>query len=143
MDAAVAIGRFLESPGLSDATRRAYRSDLRDFSAWLDDHALALDDVDVRALADYTAELGRARRGLAPATISRRLSAVRALIRHALGPSRVPDVIFGYTVGNDMNTREGGLRNIGSTNQRAAIVANLRAATTEMEALLGLLGETA
>ena len=35
MDTAVAIDRFLESPGLSDATRRAYRSDLRDFSSWL------------------------------------------------------------------------------------------------------------
>ena len=60
MDAAVAIDRFLQSPGLSDATRRAYRSDLRDFSSWLVDHSLALEDVDVRAMAEYTAELGRA-----------------------------------------------------------------------------------
>ena len=91
MDTAVATDRFLDSPGLSEATRRAYRSDLRDFAAWLDDRGLSLDEVDVRTLADYTAELGRARRGLAPATISRRLSAVRSLVRHALGPSRVPD----------------------------------------------------
>ena len=42
-------------------------------------------------LAAYTAELGRARRGLAPTTIGRRLSAVRSLARHALGPERVPD----------------------------------------------------
>jgi len=42
-------------------------------------------------LAAYTAELGRARRGLAPTTIGRRLSAVRSLVRHALGPARVPD----------------------------------------------------
>ena len=42
-------------------------------------------------LAAYTAELGRARRGLAPTTIARRLSAVRSLVRHALGPERVPD----------------------------------------------------
>ena len=53
-----------------------------------------LDDVDVRVFAAYTAELGRARRGLAPSTIARRLSAVRSLTRHALGPSRVPEAAF-------------------------------------------------
>ena len=91
METSVAIHRFLASPRLSDATRRAYGADLRDFAAWLRSQQLVLDDVDVRALASYTAELGRARRGLAPATIARRLSAVRALIRHALGPSQVPE----------------------------------------------------
>jgi site-specific recombinase XerD len=90
VDTEVAIGRFLASPALGDATRRAYRSDLRDFAGWLHEQGLSLDEIDVRALADYTAELGRARRGLAPATIARRLSAVRALIGHALGPTRVP-----------------------------------------------------
>ena len=90
MDTRLAIHRFLESPSLSAATRRAYRSDLRDFSGWLCDRGLDLDALDVRLLAEYTAELGRARRGLAPATISRRLSAVRGLARHALGPARVP-----------------------------------------------------
>ena len=50
-----------------------------------------LDDVDVRVLAAYAAELGRARpRKLAPATIARKLAAVRAFLRHALGPARVP-----------------------------------------------------
>ena len=87
----VAIDRFLASPGLSEATRRAYRADLRDFGSWLHARGLVLDDVDVRVLADYTSELGRARRGLAPATVGRRLSAVRSLVRHALGPSRVPE----------------------------------------------------
>ena len=91
MDTEAAIDRFLASPALSDATRRAYRVDLRDFGDWLAEQGLALDDVDVRVLADYTAELGRARRGLAPTTIGRRLSAVRSLVRHALGPERVPE----------------------------------------------------
>jgi integrase/recombinase XerC len=91
VDTDAAIERFLASPALSDATRRAYAADLRDFSAWLHAQGLELDDVDVRALAAYTAELGRARRGLAPTTIARRLSAVRSLVRHALGPARVPD----------------------------------------------------
>lgn len=91
MDTAVAVDRFLSSPALSDATRRAYAADLRDFSRWLAERGLELDELDVRVLADYTAELGRARRGLAPTTIARRLSAVRSLARHALGPERVPD----------------------------------------------------
>ena len=91
VDTAVAVDRFLSSPALSEATRRAYAADLRDFSRWLDDRGIGLDDLDVRVLAAYTAELGRARRGLAPTTIARRLSAVRSLARHALGPERVPD----------------------------------------------------
>jgi site-specific recombinase XerD len=91
VDTEAAIDRFLASPALSDATRRAYRADLRGFGDWLAEQGLALDDVDVRVLADYTAELGRARRGLAPTTIGRRLSAVRSLIRHALGAERVPE----------------------------------------------------
>jgi site-specific recombinase XerD len=84
------VERFLASPGLSPATRRAYASDLRDFTTWLEGTGLTPDQVDARALTDYLGELGRARRGLAPATIARRLSAVRALLRYALGPERVP-----------------------------------------------------
>jgi site-specific recombinase XerD len=91
VDTAVAVDRFLSSPALSEATRRAYAADLRDFSAWLGSQGLVLDNLDVRVLAAYTAELGRARRGLAPTTIARRLSAVRSLARHALGPERVPE----------------------------------------------------
>jgi site-specific recombinase XerD len=91
VDTRLAIDRFLASPALSDATRRAYRADLRDFSSWLGERELTLDDIDVRVLADYTAELGRSRRGLAPPTVARRLSAVRALVRQTLGTSRVPE----------------------------------------------------
>ncbi len=47
--------------------------------------------MDVRALSAYTGELGRARNRLAPATIARRLSAVRAFLRFTLGAARVPD----------------------------------------------------
>jgi site-specific recombinase XerD len=89
------IDRFLESPALSEATRRAYRVDVREFAAWLDKRGTSLQEVDVRALADYAAELGRARpRKLAPATIGRKLAAVRAFLRHALGKERVPDASF-------------------------------------------------
>jgi site-specific recombinase XerD len=87
-----ATDRFLASPALSESTRRAYRSDIEEFCSWLEERHTKLDDVDVRALADYVAWLGGRRgRKLAPATISRKLAAVRAFLRHALGPERVPD----------------------------------------------------
>ena len=85
-----AIDRFLEHGGLSDATRRAYASDLRSFTAWLEG-AGSLDDVDVRVLADWVTDLGRGSRRLSPATITRRLAAVRACLRFTYGPARVPD----------------------------------------------------
>jgi site-specific recombinase XerD len=89
------LERFLASPSLSEATRRAYRVDAEEFCSWLRQRGKGLEDVDVRVLADYTAELGRARpRKLAPATIGRKLAAVRAFLRHALGPERVPDASF-------------------------------------------------
>jgi len=95
VDAAAAAERFLRSPALSEATRRSYRHDVEEFVAWLDRRDTDLDAVDVRGMADYAAELGRARpRKLAPATIARKLAAVRAFLRHALGPARVPDASF-------------------------------------------------
>lgn len=95
MDTGAAIDRFLQSGGLSDATRRAYGSDLSSFAAWLEGRGLALDDVDARVLADYVAELGRGRNRLAPSSISRRLAAIRSCLRFTFGPSRVPDVALG------------------------------------------------
>jgi integrase/recombinase XerD len=87
-----AVERFLASPGLSDATRRAYRWDVEQFARWLAARKLELRDVDVRVLADYTTELGRSRpRKLAPATIARKLAAVRSFLRFTLGSARVPD----------------------------------------------------
>jgi site-specific recombinase XerD len=89
------IDRFLASPSLSDATRRAYRIDVHEFCAWLQRRGTKLDSVDVRTLADYAAHLGRARpRKLAPATIGRKLASVRSFLRFTLGATRVPDVSF-------------------------------------------------
>jgi site-specific recombinase XerD len=87
-----ATARFLASAGVSASTRRAYAADLRDFAAWYGNGEL--ERVDVRVLADYTADLGRARPGgkLSPSTIARRLAAVRALLRFSLGPGAVPDI---------------------------------------------------
>ena len=91
MTASVAIERYLRSAALSASTRRAYAADLHAFATWYGERAL--EEIDVRVLAEYIAELGRARPGgkLAPASISRHLSAVRSLIRFALGPAEVPE----------------------------------------------------
>ncbi len=89
------IQRFLDSPALAEATRRAYRVDVEEFARWLERRGTRLDAIDVRVLAEYATELGRGRpRKLAPATIGRKLAAVRAFLRHALGPERVPDASF-------------------------------------------------
>ena len=92
MNAAAAAAKFLDSPALGGATRRAYRFDVREFCEWLGDRDL--ESVDVRTLVEYVGYLGTSRRGrgkLAPATISRKLAAVRAFLKHALGAARVPE----------------------------------------------------
>jgi integrase/recombinase XerD len=92
VDSRSAANRFLASPALSAATKRAYGGDLEEFCSWLEERGTKLDKIDVRVLADYVAWLGGRRgRKLAPATISRKLAAVRAFLKHALGPERVPD----------------------------------------------------
>jgi site-specific recombinase XerD len=87
-----AVDRFLGAPSRSEGTRKAYRVDVGQFARWLRARDLELEDVDVRVLADYAAELGRGRPKLAPATVARKLAAVRSFLRFTLGRSRVPDV---------------------------------------------------
>jgi len=94
------IERFLESPSLASATRRAYRIDVEEFASWLRARRLRVEDVDAAQLSAYAAELGSARAGrrprtLARATIARKLAAVRAFLRYALGPARVSDAQLG------------------------------------------------
>jgi site-specific recombinase XerD len=91
MDTRATCERFLEHGGLADATRRAYASDLRSFATWLEARHLALDDVDVRVLSDWVAELGSGRHRLAPPSIARRLAAVRSCLRFTFGPTAVPE----------------------------------------------------
>jgi site-specific recombinase XerD len=91
MDTDRAIERFLEHGGLSEATQRAYRGDLRALSAWLGERNLALDSIDARVLSDYIGDLGRGHRRLAAASISRRVAAIRACLRFSFGPAAVPD----------------------------------------------------
>ena len=96
MDTAQAIERFLRAPGLGESTRRAYRGDVEEFGRWLSRRGLGLHDVDVRVLTEYATELGKARpRKLAPATIARKLAAVRSFLRFTLGPGNVPDAALG------------------------------------------------
>jgi site-specific recombinase XerD len=97
VDTGAAIERFLEHGGLSAATQRAYGFDLRSFAAWLGRTGLRLEDVDAAVLADYVGELGRGRERLAPASISRRLAAIRACIRFTYGAARVPDASLAPT----------------------------------------------
>jgi site-specific recombinase XerD len=92
-----AIERFLAGPALSEATRRAYRSDLAHFHDWLAARGLGLEEFDARAFAAYAADIGSDRPGRTPrklsqTSIARRLAAVRSLLRHALGPARVPEL---------------------------------------------------
>jgi site-specific recombinase XerD len=96
VDTAQAIERFLRSPGLGESTRRAYRGDVEEFGRWLSRRSLKVGDVDVRVLTDYASDLGRARpRKLAPATIARKLAAVRSFLRFTLGPANVADATLG------------------------------------------------
>jgi site-specific recombinase XerD len=94
-----AIDRFLASPSLADATRRAYRGDLAEFASWLRRTGRRVDAIDTAAFSAYAAELGAARPGrtprrLGPASIARKLAAVRAFLRFTLGPERVPEGSF-------------------------------------------------
>jgi site-specific recombinase XerD len=91
------IEHFLASQALSAGSRRAYRTDLEEFAAWLERRGLDLESFDVRAFADYAAELGADRPGrtprkLAPNTLARKLAAVRSLLRATLGSARVPEL---------------------------------------------------
>jgi site-specific recombinase XerD len=82
MNTSAAIDRFLANGGLADSTQRAYGNDLRAFATWLERRDLGLDEVDA---------LGSGRDRLAPASIARRLSAVRSCLRFTFGPAAVPD----------------------------------------------------
>ena len=90
-----AAERFLAAAGIGEGTRRGYSADIDEFARWFGPDS-PVEDVDVRVLADWVTELGRSRPGgrLAPATIARKLVAVRSLIRYSRGPDNVPDASF-------------------------------------------------
>lgn len=79
-NALAAFLRSLEVRGLSRATLRSYRSDVLQLLAWLATNERTLADLDRRSVRAFAASLGR--RGYAPATLSRKLSTLRALTRY-------------------------------------------------------------
>ena len=83
-DQARAYLRYLaEVRGMSAHTVAAYRRDLEDFTGWLNKRGIAdLTQVDGGHVRGWAAECRR--RGLAPRTIQRRLSALRSLFQHLL-----------------------------------------------------------
>lgn len=69
----------LVARAVAPKTRIAYLADARQFAAWAGAHGQTPQSVDVRALRRYAA--GLSERRLAPATVARKLAALRALFR--------------------------------------------------------------
>jgi integrase/recombinase XerD len=81
------LGALQTERGASRNTLAAYRRDLADFLRFVTTHRLALDAAEPD---DVVAWLERLRaRGLAPASVARRLSAVRGFYRHLLRAGEV------------------------------------------------------
>ncbi len=79
-DAALAaFDHDLTRRAVAEKTRTAYAGDARDFAGWAQERGADPAAVDVRTLRRYAASL--AERGIAPATIARRLAALRGLFR--------------------------------------------------------------
>src|SRR3954447_20730572 len=79
---AAVLRRFdddLRRRAAAEKTRRAYAIDLGQFSAWAGAAGLEPTAVDTRALRRYAASMSA--RGLQPATVARKLAAVRGLFR--------------------------------------------------------------
>jgi len=69
----------LRRRGAADKTRRAYAVDLGGLAVWAREHGLRPEQVDTRTLRRYAARLGDDRP--APATVARKLAAIRAFFR--------------------------------------------------------------
>jgi integrase/recombinase XerC/integrase/recombinase XerD len=71
--------RDLGRRGAAEKTRRAYRVDLAQFAGWASARELEPSTIDHRALRRYAA--GLTERGQAPATVARKLAALRGFFR--------------------------------------------------------------
>ena len=76
-DAVARFDRDLQTRGASASTRRAYGADVQQFGAWATARGLEPDGVAYRQLRGYAAALSD--RGLARASVARKLAAVRSL----------------------------------------------------------------
>ncbi|MGH2915347.1 MAG: tyrosine-type recombinase/integrase [Solirubrobacteraceae bacterium] len=77
-DALSELDADLRRRAVATRTRTAYRIDAGQFAHWASDQGMEPERVDVRALRRYVAGLSAAR--LAPATVARKLAALRALL---------------------------------------------------------------
>jgi integrase/recombinase XerC len=93
---AAAVERFLaylrDQRRVSTQTLRAYRSDLDQFGNYLgeqyeDGKAPGLEEIDTLAVRGFVASMSRS--GLGKSSISRKLSAVRSFLRHAVREGRI------------------------------------------------------
>jgi integrase/recombinase XerC/integrase/recombinase XerD len=78
-DALAMFEQDLGRRGAADKTRRAYRIDLAQFARWASAQELEPETLDYRALRRYAASLSE--RGQAPATVARKLAALRGFFR--------------------------------------------------------------
>src|SRR5581483_4032539 len=69
----------LRRRAVAERTRRAYAIDTHQFATWASERGIAPDAVDVRNLRRFVASVSE--RGCAPATVARKLAALRALLR--------------------------------------------------------------
>ena len=79
-DALARFDRDLVARGAPASTRRAYRVDLEGLASWAAGRGLEPDSVSYRQLRGYAAALSE--RGLARASVARKLAAVRSLYAH-------------------------------------------------------------
>ena len=72
--------------GLSRNTLEAYRTDLQQFGAWLDEHGHSALEVSHTQLTEFIGQLGTGERGrgkaVAPATVQRKVACLRSFYRH-------------------------------------------------------------
>ena len=79
-DALARFDRDLRARGAAASTRRAYGVDLEQFGSWATSRGLVPDSIAYRELRGYAAALSD--RGLARASVARKLAAVRGLYTH-------------------------------------------------------------
>lgn len=72
--------RNLEIRGAGAATRRSYGADLEQLLDWLAERELSIEQLTQRSVRAYASDLGR--RDYAPATLARKLSTLRGLLRY-------------------------------------------------------------
>ncbi len=79
--------RYGQARGVAERTRRAYGVDLAQFSGWARGRGLEPDSVRHRDVRRYAAGLSQG--GAAPATVARKLAAIRGLFDHLVRTERI------------------------------------------------------